>query len=230
MIHNTIVLSQIHQINQFNTAIHTFHTKYNAYPGDIHTDQADAFGFIARSGNRGSGDGNELIEGCGAGSGFPTFGCEFLLFWSDLGAAKMIPGSFNAATDNTLGISSPAEAVNYFPSSKLEPSYQVALLTELSSPNLGWFVIIQLTQWDSSNNSGAWATDVKTIDAYTIDTKIDDGEAMTGRVNGLRFFNIPGDLSMVDTPVTCIYNGKYNLTPTNTVGCQLNFHVDIKSM
>ena len=54
------VRSQISQIEKFNTATNTFYGKYGYLPGDIPKTTAASFGFTARSGSFGDGNGAGL--------------------------------------------------------------------------------------------------------------------------------------------------------------------------
>src|SRR4051812_29331815 len=65
LIHASELRSQISQIEKFDTAVHAFQLKYGGIPGDLPAASASAFGFAARSGAVGHGDGNGIIESCG---------------------------------------------------------------------------------------------------------------------------------------------------------------------
>ena len=52
------VRATISQIEKYNTAVNTFRGKYDALPGDI--SNAAQYGFVARAGTQGRGDGNVL--------------------------------------------------------------------------------------------------------------------------------------------------------------------------
>src|ERR1700691_433072 len=66
------VRAQISQIEKYNTAVNTFRDKYNALPGDLPPTVPTQFGFAARAGTAGRGDGNGIIEGGEAGTWEPA--------------------------------------------------------------------------------------------------------------------------------------------------------------
>src|SRR5215475_14851525 len=60
--------STISQIEKYNTAVNTFRDKYRYIPGDINQTHAVNVGLYNRTANvnAGNGDGNGLLESCGA--------------------------------------------------------------------------------------------------------------------------------------------------------------------
>ena len=94
--------AQISQIEKYNTAVNTFYGKYGGLPEDLNASLASQFGFVARAGTQGRGDGNGIIEGYWYGGG-NVLGWDELgepgFFWNDLSTAKLIEGSFTTATD-----------------------------------------------------------------------------------------------------------------------------------
>ena len=120
------IRGQISQIGKYNTAVHVFQTKYDTLPGDMDPTSAVRFGFTARSGVAGRGDGNGVLQGTfgvGAGNydGVYIFAGETGMFWVDLSTAGFIDGHFNTATINTglaadIGV---ASVPLYLPTAKL---------------------------------------------------------------------------------------------------------------
>ncbi len=97
MIRAAGVRATVSQIKEYQTAVNTFNDKYMAIPGDIRADKAAMYGFTARSGEAGHGDGNGLLEGCDEGE--MVAGCETVLFWADLSDAELIRGDYEAVDD-----------------------------------------------------------------------------------------------------------------------------------
>ena len=97
LIRSATVRAALSEIEEYQVAVNTFTQKYESLPGDINFDEASAFGFAARSGEVGHGDGNGLIEGCGSGE--TVAGCETVLFWADMSLAGLISGDFVAEDD-----------------------------------------------------------------------------------------------------------------------------------
>src|SRR5690242_14502943 len=58
------ILAQVSQIRRYNVAFDTFRLKYDALPGDIDATKAAGFGFAARAGTNGHGDGDGWLESC----------------------------------------------------------------------------------------------------------------------------------------------------------------------
>ncbi len=100
------VRAPITQIEKYNTAVNTFRGKYGYLPGDIKDPDASSFGFMARGLFAGEGDGNGVIESnhlniASANDGFHWGNGETVVFWEDLGTARLIDGTFNTATVNS---------------------------------------------------------------------------------------------------------------------------------
>src|SRR5579884_865492 len=117
------VRATISQLEKYNTAVNTFRGKYNAIPGDMSSSLASSFGFTARNGAAGRGDGNGVIEGYNLTSNVGTVqGGETTLFWVDLTtggtvAPNLIEGGFATGTDSAMvSISSGWDL--YFPQAK----------------------------------------------------------------------------------------------------------------
>src|SRR5665213_102158 len=86
LINAAAMRSQISQIEKYNTAVNTFRGKYGGLPGDLNAASAAQFGFMARSGATGLGNGDGIIQGYSLPSGGPVGsyqGGETLFFWED---------------------------------------------------------------------------------------------------------------------------------------------------
>lgn len=198
------IRATISQINKYNTAVHTFQAKYNALPGDMNADTANAYGFLPRGAYAGEGDGNGIIEGVfGDGAGLnkgtrENIG-ETLTFWVDLSKAQMIDGNFNIASP-TVSIPSPwaIGPEGILPPAKLGRSNYFYVW----SGGTGWgaapatpdrynyFGIVQIIN-PAFNSDGAtyWDPRLSVYEAYTIDNKIDDGLPQSGTVTPIYAFN-----------------------------------------
>ena len=82
-------MRQIGQIEQYNSAVNTFRSKYNALPGDMLPADAGTFGLYDNDPYSGGGNGNGLIEGTGSPSIEGPHG-ETLIFWRHLADANLI--------------------------------------------------------------------------------------------------------------------------------------------
>ena len=208
------IRQQVTQVERFKTAVQTFRTKYNGLPGDLGQTDASAFGFQPRGGGLGHGDGDGMIEYCdSAASALPNLGCENVLFWRDLSDANLIEGSFTTATDAPVTVAA-GQANNLFvPDAKVGAQTSVVVfslpapvlvdsgmccnpgeLTGLISCGVGSVCYAILNLYNVTNGAydpeppafygGINGTGLTPLEAFAIDSKIDDGLPLTGNVYG----------------------------------------------
>jgi len=193
------VRAQISQIERFNTATNTFFEKYGGLPGDLPVAPATQFGFVARNGLPGRGDGNGVIEGWNsAGSGpygaFEGKG-ETVVFWVDLSTANLIDGSFSTAS---MGVA-PATVTGsgltaYYPQAKIGngnfvyvwsggPTLYWSGGSEAGSDNRNYFGLSAVTALGNGNGWSLFSSpSISVAQAYSIDQKMDDGLPQSGNV------------------------------------------------
>jgi prepilin-type N-terminal cleavage/methylation domain-containing protein len=180
------VRAQITQIEKFNTAVNTFRTKYDNYlPGDIIPTEAAQFGLASRTGAAGQGDGNGIIGGPNSGMlleiGISAVlgqgGGETGLFWVDLSTASLIEGSFSTATAILQPSMTNTTVSLYMPQAKLGTINYIYVYTD---GTYNWFGFSGVTK----ASSGALTTtaSITPLQAYGIDSKIDDGFPASGKV------------------------------------------------
>ena len=190
--------AQITQIEKYNTAANTFRGKYSYLPGDINATAAAQFGFIARTGAAGLGDGNGLIQGnvYGGGGVWPASqGGETLFFWEDLSSAGLIDGTFNTATSTgSIGGGTTTNFAPFFPSAKIGNgnivyvysggSYSAPSASASSGDGRNYFglSVPSALVWSGELVTGPGLT---VAQAYAIDTKLDDGLPYSGNVLAL---------------------------------------------
>jgi prepilin-type N-terminal cleavage/methylation domain-containing protein len=193
------VRAQVTQIEKYNTAVNTFRDKYGGLPGDLNATAASNFGFAARGQYAGEGDGNGLIEGMngnnnpGSNFGFCITGGETAMFWVDLSQARLIEGSFTAASETAATNPTSANFDTYFPTAKITGNY-------ISVVSGGWPEMLSAQQVntdgrnyfelegfkDFSTNCFPDVNLALTVaQAYAIDTKMDDGLPQSGNVLAL---------------------------------------------
>lgn len=217
------VRMQARQLEQFNTAVAAFRLKFGGMPGDLRAEQASALGFEPRSGARGHGDGNQLIEHCTADmGGLKVYGCEFTLFWSDLATAEMIPGQF-AGSDAGADIQTAEAAFLYFPAAALVTRGQLIVNTDADRLLPHWLSIMRILEMQPDGSSTSWSSPVIPADAEALDRKLDDGDPAGGSVHVLATPILPGPFApgLIGGPGLCTENGQYNLTVSEGV-CQVN--------
>ena len=186
LINAATIRAQISQIEKYQTAVHTFELKYGYLPGDIPDPAASAFGFAQRATYGGGGDGNGVIGTSAVGSGAYALEAENLLFWEDLSKANLIEGSFSTANKNTILCFGGSLAINaslYFPKSKLGSNGYVYVWSGgwTASDGNNYFGVTGVVGCFNSN----YVLSVPSItvgQAYSIDTKIDDGLPQSGNV------------------------------------------------
>lgn len=192
--------AQIAQIEKFNSAVNTFKVKYGYIPGDIPDPYASQFGFQARGSNPGQGDGNGLLQGYAGGTGYGwVIGIgENAMFWVDLSAARLIDGSFSAASP-TSGGGSDITGTNislYLPQAKIGNGNYVYTWNTNSTPannaflnffTNNYFAISSVNAILNSSDIGEISSspNITVAQAYAIDKKIDDGLPLSGSVQAI---------------------------------------------
>ena len=182
------------QYEKFNTAVNTFRDKYGGIPGDLNAPAATQFGFVARAGTLGRGNGDFLLEGyCYSNGNYYGWnqGGETLFFWEDLVSAHLIEGGFGTATDggtpNVTASSSP-NLDAYLPAAKLgNGNYFYVYSTGnnqgsgLGGSGINYFGLSVPSVINGGGNLTS-APGLSVQQAYSIDKKIDDGLPQSGRV------------------------------------------------
>jgi prepilin-type N-terminal cleavage/methylation domain-containing protein len=195
------VRAQISQIEKYNTAANTFRGKYGYLPGDIPNPYAGQFGFQTRGTYPGTGDGNGLLQsdmtigGLQVGA-FP-FDSEQAMFWVDLSAANLIEGSFSSATPTSNNTLIAATAVGqYFPQAKIgnggyvyvwSGGWKGSNVNEQGGDGQNYFAV-GIVNGSNVNGASFDAPLMTPVQAYAIDTKMDDGLPQSGGVLALGSF------------------------------------------
>lgn len=195
------IRAQISQIEKYQTAVNTFRSKYGYLPGDIPDPTATQYGFTPRGQYAGEGDGNGLIEGnnqnvAGANSG-TYFGMgETGVLWADLSTANLIDAGLNTATENSypaILYTTGASMQYFFPPGKIGRGNYVYAYS-------GGISINPAAGGSNDNNNYFGLSAVNTLtggyelfstagltvsEAYSIDSKVDDGLPQSGKVTAL---------------------------------------------
>ncbi len=224
------IRATISQLEQYNSAVHTFRTKYGGLPGDLKYTEASGFGLYAITyapyiGYPGYGDGNGLIRsalGAAPPSAATNLYGEPLIFWRHLTQANLIRGRYGfglniAAEAAVSGI----DSVNTFlPAAKLTGS-TIAVGSPLDGKN--YFL---LTKVSSIVGAGAFGTSENPLtahEAYSMDSKIDDGLPAAGivfAIDGTGNLNSRFTWTTVSAVGDCVVSSAYALTQ-NTQSCSL---------
>jgi len=192
------VRATITQVEKYNTAANTFRGKFNALPGDLNAQVATQFGFTARGTFPGQGDGNGIIEGYNNATNTPIAqtGGETALFWVDLTYANgmnlnLIEGGFTIATIWPVGTVPITGLSKFFPQAKMGRGNYVYVFSGGVGGGDGnnYFGIAAIT---SINSYMPISTpNVTAQEAYSIDSKVDDGLPQSGNVKAVYMNDSP---------------------------------------
>ena len=186
LIHGALVRATVSQITQYNAAVNNFNMKYNAIPGDF----MNASTYIAGVLN-GNGDGLVgLVNGPTTpvatsvnGQQLETISgntCnEVVNFWSHLASSGIINGSYPPLS----GTSGPAQLVNTnFPATKINSSIGIIVYGNyrdyINYYSLGVTKVGAGDAYDEVYSVNL----LSPSDALAIDTKLDDGNPISGIV------------------------------------------------
>jgi prepilin-type N-terminal cleavage/methylation domain-containing protein len=228
------IRKQASYLQQLDIAVSTFYGKYSVLPGDMTPAKASAFGFVTRGGNPGCGNGDGYIGSYysyeNVTQGFADFvalsNCggveESILFFMDLQQARLIStsidltgSSFSTPVEN---LSSPLQVGDGF---LIAASGSV---TNHAGQVFGYLLIgypkgeDQYTTYSAAQTTNALSSE----QAFGLDSKLDDGNPLTGTVYTLT--EKPGDGG---TPVKGVYpgcslaGGTYDFSTPNARTCFL---------
>lgn len=222
MIKSAEIRATISQWEKYNSAMNTFRDKFGGYPGDLRN--ATNFGFSSRaSATAGAttGDGNGLLEDCAATPGM-LVGCENAAFFDDLSTAEMIADDITAVaallTANHLAAGAVAGT---YPEADIKGG---TFWTVYSTAGRNWY---HLAGFDITGAGPTLTDTIEPIEAYNIDSKIDDSVSNTGVVQAATDRGTPDDASSADGATDCLAAaGVYNTDEDNggestTPNCQL---------
>lgn len=204
LIFASTIRAQASQIESYNTAVNAFLIKYDALPGDIPEPAASGFGFAPRGQYAGEGDGDGIIEGissdaAGQNDGQLILGGETGTFWVDLSQAKLIEGQFNTVTPTWGGYIAPQYTGKVMPFAKIGDNNSIHVWSggwkgySMGGDGKNYYEIANYTAGETGGISGTGAgypmTGLSPIQAYAIDSKIDDGLPQSGKVIAVAAYN-----------------------------------------
>jgi prepilin-type N-terminal cleavage/methylation domain-containing protein len=217
LIKQSQVRAVISEYNQYISAINNFKIAYNALPGDISNASTLWPSCTSATGDGGNCNGNaDGVIGVNAASGYwqGTYNTsEGLRAWQHLSLAGIINGSYSgfgvgSALTGQLGVNTPASkypSLGYsFISDGCYPTYQW-----LPGLSLGPVVLNNTLQVNSSTLSG--------LDAYAMDTKLDDGMPRSGKVTA-RSSDVSENCGYAAAATSCVRasNNSYYLNNTGS--------------
>ena len=241
------IRAQIAQLEKFNQAANTFHTKYGALPGDMGPQTAAAFGFTARTGKPGLGDGNGIVMGYFYQTTLPIAACylagEAELFWMDLAQALLIPGNYNNNFMFDGSFTVPGSALsNWLPPAMIGSQTYIAVIGTADTTLVNsagaqggtdYYAIESIQSGKADGEGIKTSTAIAVVDAYNMDLKIDDGMPTTGNVLAAYIANATDTLSFVAganpaTTTSCYDSGTLTYA-TSAAGSRINCSLIIKA-
>ncbi len=226
------IRSQITQIEKFNIAVNTFKTKYNGLPGDLKYTEASAFGLYAVTyapyiGYYGYGDGDGILHKANGATNVPSnvtalFG-EPLIFWRHLSDSNMIDSGLGKRMNNAAEITTSIPS-DYLPLAKIGTKATI----QANSPGnkIHYYVLATVNSVAGAGANGTSTNSVTALEAYQIDSKIDNGLPGSGSVfaiNGSNDLNSYVTWNTLSAVPGCVSAGAYAVNPGTTADCSLRF-------
>lgn len=159
-------------LEQYQTAVHTFRSKYNALPGDLAEEQD--VGLEITPGHFGDGDGLVTYAN----------GPEPVFIWEHLSAAQLIGGRFDGTV---TGLGCPITAcppsrfgdhATHLMGGALALNYGFPVYTSPYSDSDAFLSVIIRSAANISGSDGH----LTVLEAHGLDVKLDDGKADAGRL------------------------------------------------
>ena len=201
MINNSQIQSVIKEIATIKSAVENFKQQYDNLPGDY--PYATTMGWnnsSCSSNNSCNGNGDGIISPTTTGQANRNYSLtlnEDMLAWLHLSKAKLLPGNFNGAL---ITSGSPATGIN-IPAGKL-PSAGYNLQYSNLDSIYSYYNSLNGNSIRLINNYQMNYSVISPYDAYSIDKKIDDGVASSGKI-----LSTPGSETSPSIP-NCITAGK----------------------
>jgi prepilin-type N-terminal cleavage/methylation domain-containing protein len=175
------IRATVGQVEKLNAAVNTFRTKYNGIPGDLSAATATAFGLFSTgmTGGDGLGDGDGLVEG--AASAAVNLG-DSIVFWRHLSDTTLVEGSFGGqmATGGAANADLTTSTIsNYFLPAKLGRGNHFSVN---QNSGVNYYLLSGMSAVTAASGATTYTTVLTPVEAYNIDTKLDDGAPNTGIV------------------------------------------------
>ena len=170
------VRAAVSQLEKYDTAVNTFRGKYNGLPGDL----ASPTNFFSTIVPGAQVNGNGLVEGSSADGVICTaaacLGGENAIVFTELALASLISEPIGTLTASSYTLV-PSDTT--IPVSKLGKGSRV-LIQAFGGRN--YYVLGNFGTAALVAGSGTFTAATAPIDAYNVDTKMDDGNPTTGKV------------------------------------------------
>ncbi len=171
------VRATVVQMEKYDAAAIAFRTKYNGLPGDVSNPANFGLASTGATGAIGLADSNNLFYP-GACSNPYGLGGETALFWTHLTQANLIDRATMALTDYGA-VAAITITDSYLPPALIGRGNSFHVITH---GGLNYYVLANITA-TTANTCAISASDALTpLEAFMIDSKIDDGAPATGIV------------------------------------------------
>jgi hypothetical protein len=242
LIRTATLNSIISDVEKYKLSINTFKQKYRCLPGDC-SNATQFFGLDAGACDIGTtptgtcnGDGNSKIGSLGV----DDESREPFLAWQQLGLSGLIAGTFSGTPESSPGGDDRASAVGWnVPASPIRNAGYLMVYLNLPEPlystmnisdrwnSMGHWVLFGDPKTDPYTTIMDWyepsGPAISAMDAYSIDSKIDDGAPNTGNVKTI-YTDTPGmgTEECVNTATT-----PYSYFALQSTACSLQFNAGI---
>ncbi len=183
--------SQMGQFEKFSVGARAFAGKYGSLPGDVPS--TAAAGLTSRTGGRSHGDKNGVLSGCLNSTLSSSLGGENLLFWKDLSTQGLIENSFGGPDcDPTNGDCTVANPSTVIPVAKIGSRNMITVYGDINGKNY-YQIVGSVTSVNTIGSLVGANAAVTPAQAYSIDTKMDDGAPLTGSVRAVSAVDLQGN-------------------------------------
>ncbi|MCE2927262.1 MAG: type II secretion system GspH family protein [Rickettsiales bacterium] len=186
LITSASIRAQISQLESYETAYHTFKSKYGCLPGDC--SNAEELG-LTDEGSDGNGNGDGVIGFVPVDFSFFALGIEeyeTLNFWEHLSKARLIPEALQNGKNVAVEAGGTVPRTRLNPNATIQPE-NFALLTvqggqlfPFVNPANSW-VIKGTASYEGIMMDGRSIAGTSPQESYAIDSKTDDGLPFSGK-------------------------------------------------
>lgn len=225
LIHAAENRSLITQYQGYVAAVHTFQLKYRGLPGDLRN-ATDFWGALDTDNTTCQPLSSDDLKTCN-GNGDKVLGTvgffnERFRFWQHLANAELIAGQYTGVTGsggtyhNIMGVNCPISKIEGIGWSA---SYTAANLAQTAATFWEYFPQGFFLRIGTQGLTDLNSTAITTSDAFSIDSKIDDGKPAKGRIWTRTWQNCTTATSRTD-----YNNAIYNVGDEQTL-CSLHFYM-----
>ena len=166
------------QLTKYDSAANTFRTRFNGYPGDLRNPGRYPIASTNATGNPNTANGDNLIQP-GSCTNANGYGGESALFWTHLSQTNLIPDAANAIQDFTATAAINPIGDGHMPQARLGNNNRIQVT---NSVGRNFYVLAQFQQSAATSCQLTTADAMSPQTAFQLDSKSDDGNALTGTI------------------------------------------------